>query len=254
VAIAEQIGALPGLDALALTTNGLLLAERLPALAAAGLTHLNVSLDTLRPERFRTLTRRDGLDRVREAIERALALGYGSPERPLKINAVVLRGVNDDELADFTAWTREAPLEVRFIEYMPFDGNGWGGEHLVSLVEMRERIEAAHGPLERVPGSPQDTATTFRVPGFAGTVGFIASMTTPFCAGCNRLRITADGSFKVCLFGPREISLRDLMSEGAPDGDLRRVIGAAVQGKKAAHAGMDALAHTRNRPMIAIGG
>ena len=254
VSIIEGIGALPGIEALALTTNALLLEERLPALKAAGLTHLNISLDTLHAERFRTLTRRDGLEQVLSAIEGALALGYGTPERPLKINAVVLRGVNDDELADFVAWTRDVPLEVRFIEYMPFDGNGWEGGELVSLAEMREAIEAVHGPLEALPGQPEDTAATFRVPGYEGTVGFIASMTVPFCAGCNRLRITADGSFKVCLFGPNEISLRDRMREGASDGDLRGLIGAAVQGKKAAHAGMDVLAATKNRPMITIGG
>ncbi|NNF58159.1 MAG: GTP 3',8-cyclase MoaA [Rhodothermaceae bacterium] len=254
VAIAARIGAVPGVEALALTTNALLLEGRLPALKAAGLTHLNISLDTLYPDRFRTLTRRDGLHQVLSAIEAALTLGYGTPERPLKINAVVLRGVNDDELADFVAWTREVPLEVRFIEYMPFDGNGWADGELVPLAEMRASIEAVHGPLKALPGQPEDTATIFRVPGFAGTVGFIASMTVPFCAGCNRLRITADGSFKVCLFGPTEISLRDQMREGASDDDLHRLIGGAVRGKKAAHAGMDVLAATKNRPMITIGG
>ena len=254
VAIAAQIGALPGVEALAMTTNGLLLQDALPALRAAGLTHLNISLDTLRPERFRSLTRRGGLARVRAAIDAALHLGYGAEERPLKVNAVILRGHNDDELADFAGWTREVPIEVRFIEYMPFDGNGWDGGELVALADMKAAIEAVYGPLVPIPGQPEDTATTFRIPGHAGTMGFIASMTAPFCAGCNRLRITADGSFKVCLFGPTEVSLRDRMREGASDDELRALVGTAVRGKKAAHAGMDVLAATRNRPMITIGG
>ena len=254
VEIAERIGRLDGLRELALTTNAILLEDRLPALKAAGVTHLNISLDTLRPERFKQITRRGGFEVVLGAINAALAAGYGTREQPLKINAVVMRGVNDDELADFVAWTREAPIEVRFIEYMPFDGNGWEDTELVPLAEMQERVEDVFGPLEPLPGQPEDTATTFRVPGFTGSVGFIASMSVPFCAGCNRLRITADGSFKVCLFGPKEVSLRDLMRNGAGDDELRGVIGVAVNGKKAAHAGMDVLARTQNRPMILIGG
>ncbi len=254
VEIAERIGRLDGLRELALTTNAILLEDRLPALKAAGVTHLNISLDTLRPERFKQITRRGGFEVVLGAINAALAAGYGTREQPLKINAVVMRGVNDDELADFVAWTREVPIEVRFIEYMPFDGNGWEDTELVPLAEMQERVEDVFGPLEPLPGQPEDTATTFRVPGFTGSVGFIASMSVPFCAGCNRLRITADGNFKVCLFGPKEVSLRDLMRNGAGDHDLRGVIGVAVNGKKAAHAGMDVLARTQNRPMILIGG
>lgn len=254
VEIAERIGRLDGLRELAITTNAILLEDRLPALKAAGLTHLNISLDTLRPERFKKITRRGGMEVVVAAIEAALEAGYGVPEQPLKINAVVMRTVNDDELASFVAWTRDAPIQVRFIEYMPFDGNGWNRTELVPLTEMRACIEEAFGPVEALPGEPEDTATAFRVPGFVGSFGFIASMTTPFCAGCNRLRMTADGSFKVCLFGPKEVSLRDMIRAGATDDELRAVIGVAVRGKKAAHAGMDALAETPNRPMILIGG
>ncbi len=254
VEIIQRIGRLDGLQELAITTNAILLEDRLPALKAAGLTHLNISLDTLRPERFKQIARRGGFEVVLSAIDAALASGYGTSEWPLKVNAVVMRGVNDDELTDFVAWTRDTPIEVRFIEYMPFDGNGWADAALVPLAEMRERVEDKFGPLDALPGQPEDTATTFRVPGFAGSVGFIASMTVPFCAGCNRLRITADGSFKVCLFGPKEVSLRDLMRNGAGDDELRGVIGVAVNGKKAAHAGMDVLARTQNRPMILIGG
>ncbi len=254
VDIAERIGCLDGLRELAITTNAFLLENQLPALKAAGVTHFNISLDTLRPERFRQITRRSGVEIVLRAIEAALSAGYGIPEGPLKINAVVMRDVNDDELADFVAWTRDTPIQVRFIEYMPFDDNGWNNEKLVPLAEMRARIEEEFGPLESLPGEPEDTATLFRIPGFIGSFGFIASMTAPFCAGCNRLRITADGSFKVCLFGPKEVSLRDMLRADATDDELRAVIAVAVRGKRAAHAGMDVLAGTPNRPMILIGG
>ena len=254
VEIAERIGRLDGLEELAITTNAMLLGDRLPALKAAGVTHINISLDTLRPERFKQITRRSGHEIVLSAVNAALVAGFSTRERPLKINAVVMRNVNDDELIDFVSWTRESPIEVRFLEYMPFDDNGWDNETLVPLAEMRERVEDVFGPLKALPGQPEDTATVFRVPGFYGSVGFIASMTAPFCAGCNRLRITADGSFKVCLFGPREVSLRDMIRSGTSDDELRKVIGVAVKGKKAAHAGMEALARTPNRPMILIGG
>jgi cyclic pyranopterin phosphate synthase len=254
VEIAERIGRVPGVETLALTTNGLLLAVRLPALNAAGLRHLNVSLDTLRPERFRAVTRRDGLETVLDAVEAALALGYGAPGRPLKVNAVLLRGLNEDEAADLAALAAGWPVEVRFIEYMPFDGNGWDRGALVPMAETRARVEDRFGPLVPLEDGPHETARTFRVPGHAGTLGFIASMTAPFCAGCNRLRVTADGHLKVCLFGRREVSLRDTMRAGASDDDLRRLVGAAVAGKAAAHAGMDVLARRENRPMITIGG
>ncbi len=256
-AVVEQIGALPRLRALALTTNGLLLERKLDRLHRAGLTHLNLSLDTLREDRFRWLARRPGLDHVLAAVNLALDYGYAGPDRTLKINCVVMRGINDDELTDFVAWTEAMPVEVRFIEYMPFDGNGWAGDKLVPYREMLDRI-GERFPLERVEDGPTETSKTYRVPGHVGRVGFITSMTTPFCDGCNRLRLTADGALKVCLFGRAEVSLRDRMREGASDDDLRATIHAAVQRKKAAHDGVDEIAEAarraENRPMILIGG
>lgn len=249
-ALAETLGAIPGLETLALTTNGLLLPKKLPRLRAAGVNLLNISLDTLRPDRFEHITRRPGLDLVWRAIDLALELGYD----PVKVNCVVMRGFNDDELADFVALTEDRPLEVRFIEYMPFDGNGWGMDRLVPYRDMQARIAERFPDLEPLRDGPTATARTYRVPGFRGRVGFIASMTEPFCGGCNRLRLTADGSLKVCLFGPAEVSLRDALRGGATDDDLGKIIRAAVQRKKAAHAGMQVLAKTRNRPMILIGG
>ncbi|HLA64582.1 MAG TPA: GTP 3',8-cyclase MoaA [Rhodothermales bacterium] len=259
VEVARRLGALAGVRSLAMTTNALLLERHLPALVEAGLTHLTISLDTLRPERFEALTRRDGLAGVLGAVDAALAAGYGTEARPLKVNTVVLRGQNDDEAADLVAWAAglsspERRIELRFIEAMPFDGNGWGREVLVPWDETKARVEAAHGELVPLVDAAESTSRTFAVPGTHAVVGFVASMTAPFCAGCNRLRVTADGALKVCLFGGRETSLRDAMRAGATDADLLALVRAALAGKHAAHAGMDALALTPNRPMVAIGG
>ncbi len=254
VEVAARIGRL-GVRSLAMTTNGLLLERRLPDLQAAGLTDLTVSLDTLRADRFLAITRRPGLDRVLAAIDAALCAGYAiDGPRTLKVNVVALRGVNEDEAADFAAWAAREPLEVRFIEVMPFDGNGWDRAELVPWTETRDRIEAAHGPLRPLDDGPHATARTFTRPGWRGRVGFVASMTAPFCAGCNRLRVTADGSLKVCLFGPAEVSLRDALRAGISDVEVLALVRRALAGKHAAHAGMDVLAATENRPMITIGG
>ena len=253
VEVVRQLGAL-GLRSLAMTTNGLLLPDRLAALAGAGLTDLTVSLDTLRPDRFQEITRRPGLDTVLAGIRQALDLGYGAGGKSLKINVVALRGVNEDEAADFARWAAETPVEVRFIEVMPFDGNGWSRADLVPMAETRAAIEAALGPLAACADAPDATARTFRQPGWAGRVGFVASMTAPFCAGCSRLRVTADGALKVCLFGAAEVSLRDALRAGATDAEVLGQVQAALDGKHAAHAGMDALARSENRPMISIGG
>jgi GTP 3',8-cyclase len=259
VDVARRIGALPGVRALAMTTNALLLERHLPALWEAGLTHLTVSLDTLRPDRFQTLTLRDGLGTVLSAIDAALALGYGTTRRPLKVNTVVLRGQNDDEVADLVAWAaahsaETQRVELRFIEAMPFDGNGWGREVLVPWAETKEAVERRFGPLVPREDAPDSTARTFLVPGTHTVVGFVASMTAQFCAGCNRLRVTADGALKVCLFGGREVSLRDALRAGATDADILRLVQEALAGKHAAHAGLDVLAEQPNRPMVAIGG
>ncbi len=248
--LCEALGALPGLKTLALTTNGLLLPKKLPRLRAAGVNLLNISLDTLRPDRFAHITRRDGFEVVMRAIDEAAAAGYD----PVKVNCVVMRGFNDDELADFAAMTERRPLEVRFIEYMPFDGNGWNDGRFMPYREMIERIEARLPKLERLADGPNDTSKTYRVPGFRGRVGFITSMSEDFCASCNRLRLTADGHLKVCLFGRAEVSLRDTLRAGATDAALGEIIRDAVLRKKAAHAGMYELARSENRPMILIGG
>ncbi|KAG2429190.1 hypothetical protein HYH02_014123 [Chlamydomonas schloesseri] len=217
-----------------------------------GLTAVNISLDTLRPERFELLARRPGHGRVMEAIAQAARLGFD----PVKVNVVVMRGVNDDEVADFAALTRDQPINVRFIEYMPFDGNVWSDSKMVPYRELLGRIAAAFPatPLERLDDPAGEVAKNFRLRGHVGSVSFITSMTQHFCHDCNRLRLLADGNLKVCLFGASEVSLRDALRGGATDDDLRLIIGAAVRRKRAAHAGMFELAALPNRPMITIGG
>lgn len=260
VEIAARVGRVPGVRKLALTTNGLLLQDRLPALRAAGVTHLTVSLDTLRADRFFAITRRPGLDRVLAALDAALAAGYAiGTARPLKVNVVALRAApdrvgNEDEAAELAGLADRLPVEVRFIEAMPFAGNGWDRAQLVPMAETRAAVEAVHGPLAPLADGPHATARTFTRPGWAGRVGFVASMTAPFCAGCNRLRLTADGALKVCLFGGAETSLRDAARGGATDADLLALVRRALLGKHRAHAGADALAAQDNRPMITIGG
>ena len=249
VEIAEAIGRMPGLRTLAITTNGLLLPKKLAPLRMAGLNLLNISLDTLRADRFEAITRRRGMHLVLRAIDEALK----QDGMPVKVNCVVMRGVNDDELSDFVAWTRELPIEVRFIEFMPFDGNRWDVSRLVSYREMLDIIQRQF-LLERLGDGPNETSKTYRVPGYKGTVGFITSMTENFCEGCNRLRITADGNLKVCLFGRAEVRLRDAMRRGATDQALLDIISRAVGRKRARHAGMHNLANMTNRPMITIGG
>lgn len=248
--IVKRVAAVPGIVDVSITTNGVTLAKRLETLKANGLTRLNISLDTLVPAKFEFMTRRKGQERVMASIDKAIELGFAS----VKVNCVVMRGQNDDELLDFVALTKEKPINVRFIEYMPFDGNKWSTKKMVSYVEMKSRIEDAFGALMRKDDSPEEVAKNFTIDGHAGSVSFVTSMTKSFCSGCNRLRIMADGNLKVCLFGNSEVSLRDAMRRGDTNDDLLDVIGAAVNRKKAAHAGMHELAQLDNRAMIKIGG
>jgi len=238
-----------GLETIAMTSNGIVLARRLPELVEAGLNVLNISLDTLDPYKFAIITRRNGYSKVMEAIDVALGL----PLKAVKLNCVVMRKVNDVELEGFVELTRDRPLDVRFIEYMPFEGNRWSDSKFVPYSEMLEKIKAKF-PLERLEDEPNHTAKAWRVPGYKGRLGFITSMSEHFCSTCNRIRLTADGNLKVCLFGASEVSLRDAMRQGATDEELSRIISVAVRRKKARHAGMSELSRAPNRPMIKIGG
>eukprot|EP01121_Diplochlamys_sp_Union-15-3_P011466 TRINITY_DN3330_c0_g1_i1.p1 TRINITY_DN3330_c0_g1~~TRINITY_DN3330_c0_g1_i1.p1 ORF type:complete len:188 (-),score=21.64 TRINITY_DN3330_c0_g1_i1:46-609(-) len=174
---------------------------------------------------------------------------------PVKVNVVVQRGINDEEINDFVAWTERDPVEIRFIEYMPFDGNTWSDKRFMPYGEMINVIKKKF-PLERLYDEKNNTSKTYGVPGFPGKIGFISSMSNHFCGTCNRLRLMADGSLKVCLFGSTEVSLRDKMREGATDTELTDIISMAVKRKKPSHGGMYNIDANKklNRPMILIGG
>ncbi|KAF0506691.1 molybdenum cofactor biosynthesis prote [Gigaspora margarita] len=222
-----------GLQTIAITSNGIALKRKLPELVKNGLNLLNISLDTLDPLKFELITRRKGLERVIESIDQGIALGL----RPLKLNCVVVRGVNDQEVLDFIEMTRTKAVDVRFIEYMPFDGNKWNKQKLVSFNELLDNIRNKYD-VAKLPDDAHDTSKAYQVPGYIGQFGFITSMTDHFCGTCNRLRITADGNLKVCLFGNAEVSLRDLLRGNVPDNQLLEIIGAAVKNKKKQHAGI----------------
>ncbi|XP_058931347.1 molybdenum cofactor biosynthesis protein 1 isoform X2 [Kogia breviceps] len=232
VDIVAQLHQLEGLRTLGITTNGINLARLLPQLQKAGLSTINISLDTLVPAKFEFIVRRKGFRKVMEGIHKAIELGYN----PVKVNCVVMRGLNEDELLDFVALTEGLPLDVRFIEYMPFDGNKWNFKKMVSYKEMLDTLRQQWPELEKLPEEESSTAKAFKIPGFRGRVSFITSMSEHFCGTCNRLRITADGNLKVCLFGNSEVSLRDHLRAGASEEELLSIIGAAVGRKKRQHA------------------
>lgn len=239
---------------LAMTTNGIRLAELLPELVAAGLQRVNISIDTLRRDRFRDLTRRDRLADVLTGIEAAAASGL----RPLKLNAVAMRGVNDDELVDLVEFAIAHEAELRFIEQMPLDaGHTWSRAHMVT----REEILASLGArwhLEPVPGRGGAPAERWRLDGGAHTVGVIASVTAPFCGNCDRLRLTADGQLRNCLFSTSEYDLLPALRDDGADGDtdlrIDRVLRACVHGKLPGHAIDDPSFLQPARGMNAIGG
>uniref|UniRef100_A0A6Q2YPV3 Molybdenum cofactor biosynthesis protein 1 n=1 Tax=Esox lucius TaxID=8010 RepID=A0A6Q2YPV3_ESOLU len=248
--IITELRKLKGLKTIAVTTNGMNLERMLPKLKEAGLDLLNISLDSLVPAKFEFIVRRKGFHKVMEGIDKAIEMGFN----PVKVNCVIMRGFNEEEILDFVTLTENRPLEVRFIEYMPFDGNKWNFKKMVSYQEMLDYIRQQWPRLEQLPNAKTDTAKTYKVPGFQGQVGFITSMSDHFCGSCNRLRITANGNLKVCLFENMEVSLRDVLRSGASDQELLEIIGAAVGRKKKQHAGMFSISQMKNRPMILIGG
>ncbi|MEY3511723.1 MAG: 3,8-cyclase MoaA [Actinomycetota bacterium] len=225
----EQLSSL-GVD-LSLTTNGTTLTNLAPALVSAGLERINISLDSLKRERFEQITRRDELDKVLEGIDAAVGAGLA----PVKINCVVMRGVNDDEIIDFARFGRERGVTVRFIEFMPLDAQGeWTNEQVVTKAE----IVAAIGdvfPLEPVAERESDPAARWRYVDGGGEFGVIPSVTEAFCESCDRVRLTADGMLRHCLFATRELDLRTLLRNEATDDDLAAAITAEVGAKWAGH-------------------
>ncbi|KFM61898.1 Molybdenum cofactor biosynthesis protein 1, partial [Stegodyphus mimosarum] len=251
--IVEIVGALAtlkSLNTIAMTSNGITLHKKIEELKKAGLNAVNISLDTLVPAKFEFLTRRKGWNNVMKSINSCLDQGFN----PVKINCVVMREINDDELGSFVRMTEKKNIDIRFIEYSPFNGNKWNKNKLVPYFEMVNRIKNEFPELQRIADQPHDTSKAYKVPDFKGQIGFITSMTKNFCSSCNRLRITADGNLKVCLFGREEISLRDALRQKSSCESLENIISTAVQGKKQQHAGMFNLSKSKNRPMILIGG
>lgn len=244
-----ELGKNPLVEKLAMTTNAVLLAEKVDELKAARLTHLNISLDSLRPERFKQITLRDDHSRVMEAIARAESAGFAS----VKLNMVVIAGTNADEIVDVVHFVKDKRLNVRFIEYMPFKDNDWKPAGVFSYADMRRAVESEF-ELIPLPGARGDVAKDFALGGYTGTVSFITSMTDSFCDSCNRLRLTADGGIKSCLFFAPEVNMRDAMRAGASDADIREMITHAVLGKPEAHPPMEELAGADNRAMVEIGG
>jgi cyclic pyranopterin phosphate synthase len=220
----------PGID-ISMTTNGVLLDRLAEPLARAGLDRVTVSCDSLFRHRFAEMTRRDALDRVLEGIRAARVAGL----RPIKVNCVVIAGQNDDEVVAFARWARETDVFVRFIEYMPLDaGHAWERSKVVPSASVLEAIEAAY-PLTRE-GPDHEPATSFRfADGAPGGIGVIASVTEPFCDDCNRLRVTAEGQLRACLFALEETDLRGPMRSGTSDEELQVLIRDNVWRKWSGH-------------------
>jgi cyclic pyranopterin phosphate synthase len=239
----------PGLEEVCLTTNGVLLPELAPQLYAAGLRHLNLSLDSLHRERYRRLTGGDHLSQVLAGIEAAAARGFS----PLKINCVVLKDINDDELLEFALLTRDHPFQVRFIEFMPTVAQPRWQSHFLPIATVLQRLQTL-GPMEPVPqAATAGPARTFRLPGFKGELGFISSVSDHHCPTCNRLRLTAAGCLRPCLFAARELDLKGPLRRGADDETLGRLFKEAIRLKKSAKPGVSA-APFPGRAMVSIGG
>ncbi|HET9392714.1 MAG TPA: GTP 3',8-cyclase MoaA [Candidatus Rubrimentiphilum sp.] len=249
--LVSAINAIDGIEDISLSTNGLLLADQIEELVAAGLRRVNVSLDTLRPERFEQIARRPGLDRVLAGIDAAIARGLA----PVKINVVVMRGQNDDEIADLAEWTKRQSVYVRFIEVMPVHENlGVQRDSYVSSDEILERMRSI-GDLQPVIGpGGNGPARYFAFDGAPGAVGVISPLSHDYCERCNRVRLTADGRLRLCLFGDQDIDLRAPVRNGASTGDLVEILRSAMLIKPERHHLRLGETSSRMRAFSEIGG
>ncbi|MEE9256145.1 MAG: GTP 3',8-cyclase MoaA [bacterium] len=247
--IRQMLKIQPGMD-LALTTNGVFLPRMARRLYDAGLRRVNISLDTLDESKFLLMTRRNLLGEVMEGIEAAAAAGFS----PIKINAVAIKGLTEAELPRFAAWARETGHIVRFIEYMPLDADkSWSQERVLSAEEILEGL-ASEGELELVAGHPSDPAVRYRYKDGKGEVGVIASVTRPFCETCNRIRLTAEGEIRTCLFSMVEHNIKTLLRGGAPDDEIKKWLEDVVRTKTPGHLiGQKEFVQPK-RTMSAIGG
>ena len=250
--LVARLSATPGVREVSITTNGVLLADQIDDLVAAGLARLNVSVDSLDPQRFADITRRDDLARVLEGLE---ACERHADLRPIKVNAVLLRGLSEPDVLPLADLARNRPYVVRFIEVMPLDApRDWRRESVLSGAEVRAMIEARWPLVPAGRERPSAPGTHWRFADGAGELQFVSSVTESFCASCDRLRLTADGQLRTCLFAEVETDLRAPLRSGASDAEIAAIIGAAVADKGPGH-GMERPDWTyAGRPMSLIGG
>ncbi|HVX33046.1 MAG TPA: GTP 3',8-cyclase MoaA [Solirubrobacterales bacterium] len=243
--------AIEGLEEIALTTNGYLLEDQAADLVAAGVHRFNVSIDSLQRDRFFQLTRRDALPRVLAGLAALAAVpGVG----PVKVNAVALRGFTESEALPFAEFARDHPYEVRFIEFMPLDADrAWSRDQVLTGAEVRAAIEAEHR-LEPLPREPSSTARVYRFLDGRGRIGFVNPVSEPFCVDCNRIRLTAEGSLRTCLFSLTETDLRGPLRAGADDAELTAILRDAVFSKELKHRVNEPGFVQPKRSMSAIGG
>lgn len=249
--LVSRLSRIEGLRQIALTTNGMMLADQLDGLVAAGLTHINISLDTLREVAFRQISRRDGLDRVLQGIDAAM----GSAVR-VRLNALILRDFNLEDCVPLVRFARERGLVIRFIEFMPLDADrSWSHSQVVTGRELRQMLEAEFGPLTEAPGvDASQPSRDFLFADGRGGVGFIDPVSEPFCGNCNRLRLTADGKFRNCLFGREEWDVKSIVDASAEEEAIYRAAMDCVLAKFAAHGISEAGFVPPQRAMYQIGG
>lgn len=251
--LVRQLRQLKGLRSLSLTTNGILLNRLARPLAEAGLTRINVSLDSLIREKFAQLTRRDQLDRVLEGLEE---LEKYPSIHPIKINAVAIRGYSEQEVLDFVRFARSKAYVMRWIEFMPLDADQiWRKEDILTGGEIKQIIEASYGPLVQITsGDPSETARRYTFSDGIGEVGFINPVSEPFCSTCDRIRLTADGQLRTCLFATEETDIRAVLRSGAGDEAVANTLRQAVWHKELKHYIGDKRFKRANRSMSMIGG
>ncbi|MCO6499243.1 MAG: GTP 3',8-cyclase MoaA [Vicingus serpentipes] len=251
--IIRELTALP--INLGITTNGILLDKHIDLFKECGVQDVNISLDTLDREKFNKITRRDYFERVTKNIEASIKSGLN-----VKINVVLIKGVNDDEIIDFIEYTKNNKISIRFIEFMPFDGNKWNTEKVVSLDDVLSQINANYQPhqLIKLEDKKNDTTKNYRIKGYEGSFGVISTVSNPFCDSCNRIRLTANGQIKNCLFSSSETNLLEALRNGE---DVKSIILKGVYHKKKVRGGMtsdneffDKKNYTKNRSMTVIGG
>lgn len=248
----RKLAGIEGIEDLALTTNGVLLAAQAQELYDAGLRRINVHLDTLDRERFQKITRRDDLEKVLEGIEACRRLGYG----PIKINAVAVKNLVEPDIVPLARFGRERNIEIRYIEFMPLDSQGlWDRGRVLLTDDMIAMLQQEIGPLEEIPDrDPRAPATEYRFADGIGRVGFIASVSRPFCLNCNRIRLTSDGKLRYCLFAIEETDVRALLREGGSDDQIRAAIRTSVSEKWLGHEINSSRFVPPPRPMYSIGG